>query len=137
VAIGSSPHEDDNYWKGLLKSEDWQQKLLKDVDITKPPYVDHYPELKGFMEFAGEPRRNHARANLIVKCGAVKSGNWDVTDSFVTDSDPGFVNAAKLNFQLRDDSVAFEKIPGFEKIPFEQIGLQRDEFRRHVVKGAR
>ena len=137
VAIGSSPHEDDNYWKGLLKSKDWQQKLLKDVDITKPPYVDRYPELKGFLDFAGEPRRNHARGNLIVKCGAVQSGNWDVADGFVTDTDPGFVNAAHLDFRLRDDSAVFTKIAGFEKIPFGQIGLQRDEFRRRLVESAR
>lgn len=137
ASASGSPHEDDNYWKGLLKSKDWQQKLLKDVDITKPPYVDRYPELKGFLDFAGEPRRNHARGNLIVKCGAVQSGNWDLADSFVTDTDPSFVNAAHLDFRLRDDSAVFTKIAGFEKIPFGQIGLQRDEFRRRLVESAR
>ena len=133
LAFGSAPWKDDS-WKEWLSGALWQEKLLKDVDITKPPYTNRYPELKGFMEFAGEPRRNHARANLIVNCRTVQTGNWDVTDSFVTDTDPGFVNAAKLDFQLRNDSSVFAKIPGFEKIPFEQIGLQRDEFRRRIVK---
>ena len=135
LALGSAPWND-KMWKEYLTGELWQEKLLKDVDITKPPYADRYPELKSFMEFAGEPRRNHARANLIVNCRAVQTGNWDVTDGLVTDSDPGFVNAAKLDFRLRNDSAAFAKMPGFEKIPFEQIGLQRDEFRRHVGEGA-
>ena len=121
-------------WKEYLTGELWQEKLLKDVDITKPPYADRYPELKGFLEFAGEPRRNHASTNLIVNCRAVQTGNWDVSDSFVTDTDPGFVNAAKLDFRLRKDSAAFARMPGFEKIPFEQIGLQRDEFRHRLVK---
>ena len=134
LALGSVPWND-NLWKEYLTGELWQEKLLKDVDITRSPYADRYPELKGFMEFGGKPRRNHARANLIVNCRAVQTGNWDVTDSFVTDTDPGFVNAAKLDFRLRDDSKAFTKIPGFEKIPLDQIGLQRDEFRRRLVKG--
>lgn len=67
-------------------------------------------------------------ANLIVNCGDAKSGNRDLTNSFVTDTDPGFVNAAKLDFRLRADSTAFAKIRGFEKIPFEQIELQRQQF---------
>ncbi|NOS69234.1 MAG: hypothetical protein HOP33_04815, partial [Verrucomicrobia bacterium] len=100
-------------------------KLLKDVDITKSPYVERYPELKGFMDFAGEPRHNHARANLIVNCPKVQTGNWELNGSFVTDTDPGFINAAKLDFRLRDDSAVFVKLPGFENIPFAQIGLQR------------
>jgi hypothetical protein len=136
LALGSAPWKD-NLWKEYLTGELWQEKLLKDVDITKPPYADRYPELKGFMEFAGEPRRNHARANLIVNCRAVQTGNWDVTDGFVTDTDPGFVNSTRLDFRLRDDSAVFAKMPGFGKIPFEQIGLQRDEFRRSLVKEPR
>lgn len=136
LALGSAPWND-KLWKEYLTGELWQEKLLKDVDITKPPYADRYAELKGFMEFSGERRRNRARANLIVNCRKVQTGNWDVTDGFVTDTDPGFVNAARMDFRLRSDSAAFAKIPAFENIPFEQIGLQRDEFRRRLVKDAR
>ena len=135
LALGSAPWKD-NLWKEWLTGALWQEKLLKDVDITKPPYADQYPELKGFMEFAGEPRRNRATANLIVNCRAVQTGNWDVTESFVTDADPGFVDAAKLDFRLRDDAAVFGKMAGFGKIPFAQIGLQRDEFRRWVREGS-
>ena len=34
-----------------------------------------------------------------------------------------------MNFQLRDDSIVYRKIPGFKKIPFEKIGLYQDEYR--------
>jgi hypothetical protein len=127
LALGSAPWSDKS-WKEWLDGALWQQALLKDVDITKGPYLDHYPDLRGFMDSAGQPRRNHASANLIVNCRKVQTGNWDVTDSFVTQTDPGFVNPAKLDLRLRKDSVVFTKIPGFERIPFEQIGLQRDVF---------
>jgi hypothetical protein len=128
LALGSAPWSDKS-WKEWLDGALWQQALLKDVDITNGPYLDHYPELRGLMDSAGQPRRNHASANLLVNCRKVQTGNWDVTDSFVTETDPGFVNPAKLDFRLRKDSVVFTKIPGFERIPFEQIGLRPDVFR--------
>ena len=129
LALGSAPWKD-NLWKEWLTGSLWQEKLLKDVDITKPPYIKSYPELKGFMDFSGGVRRNHATANLIVNCRAVQTGNWEVSDSFVTETDPGFVNAAKLDFRLRRDSAVFGKMAGFGEIPFERIGLEGDEFRR-------
>jgi len=131
LALGSAPWSDKS-WKEWLDGQLWQQALLKDVDITKGLYLDHYPELKGFMDSTDRPRRNHAVANLIVNCGATQTGNWDVTESLVTTANPGFVNSVKLNFRLREDSVVFTKIPGFERIPFEQIGPQRDEFRHKL-----
>lgn len=39
----------------------------------------------------------------------------------IEDEDPRFVDEARLNLALRDDSPAFG-IPGFEQIPFERIG---------------
>jgi hypothetical protein len=53
------------------------------------------------------------------------------------DADPRFVNAAKLNFQLRNDSPAFKL--GFKKFPIEKIGLYRSADRaswpvKHAVR---
>ena len=124
LALGSAPWND-NAWREWLTGSLWQERLLKDVDITRAPYADRYPELKGFMQFAGQPRRNRASANLIVNCGRVQTGNWEVTEGFVTDADPGFINPSKLDFRLRRDSAAFVKLPELKQIPFEQIGLQR------------
>lgn len=52
-----------------------------------------------------------------------------IADNYVTNEDPGFVDAAKWDFQLRGDSVVYRTITGFKKIPFEEIGLYQDEFR--------
>ena len=57
-------------------------------------------------------------------------------NNFVTATDPGFVDAATGNFSLKPDSVAFKKIPGFERIPFEKIGLFKDEYRHTLPTGA-
>ena len=52
-------------------------------------------------------------------------GDWEQEDNYVTETDPGFVDASALNFQLRDDSEVYKKIPDFEPIPFSEIGMQR------------
>ena len=49
-------------------------------------------------------------------------------DNTVVDEDPGFVNFADENFQLKDSSPAYEL--GFERIPVEKIGLYKDEYRK-------
>jgi len=120
---------DDKGWKQYLEAELWQRDLLQEVDITKPPYLTKYPELAGFMTPDGRPRLNHATRNVIVNCAEGIEPRIDAHDNFVTSDNPGFVDANAMNFALKDDSVLFEKLPGFEKIPFGQMGLQQDQFR--------
>jgi hypothetical protein len=43
-----------------------------------------------------------------------------------TKDDPQFVDAANMNFKLKDDAKVFTEIKGFEPIPFEKIGLLDD-----------
>jgi hypothetical protein len=126
-AIGAAPWSDAN-WKKMLGETLWQTRLLEEVDITKPPYTVRYPKLKGFFEFDGL-RMNHAEGNVAVRCKNFVAGNWDVKQCFVTQEDPGFVDWASKNFKLREDSAVFERIPEFEPIPFEKIGLYNDEYR--------
>ena len=49
--------------------------------------------------------------------------NWE------TQEDPGFVDVKNENFKLRDDSEVYKKIKGFKPIPFDKIGLYKDEYR--------
>ncbi len=55
---------------------------------------------------------------------------FTAADNLVTAQDPGFVDVAHGNLALKPDSVVFKKIPGFDPIPFEKIGLFKDEYRR-------
>ena len=80
----------------------------------------------------GQERVNRATNNVIVMGADVSSGNWQVDvekENWVTDGDPGFVDAARGDFRLRPDAEVFTRLPGFEPIPFEQMGLFADELR--------
>lgn len=121
-AIAASPWNDDR-WRRMVEGDLWQRRLLDEVDITRPPYTTRYPDLIGFMQPGDEPRMNVAEANVVAMCGDFIRGNYVTEDNFITDEDPGFVDASGGNFALREDSVVFQRIPDFEPIPFGMIGL--------------
>ncbi len=125
-ALGSAPWNDKR-WKEFIDAPLWQQRLFQEVDITSPVYLKRYPELAGFKD--GQPiekRRNNASKNVFVKTDVPPTGTWDLDESnWSTDEDPGFVDAANENFQLKPDSEIFKRIPGFEPIPFEKIGPKK------------
>ncbi|MEW6357595.1 MAG: right-handed parallel beta-helix repeat-containing protein [Planctomycetota bacterium] len=132
--LGSAPWNDKRWKQAVGGGMNcfWADKLLKEVDITKPPYTTRYPQLVGFMDpQPAEKRINRAVRNAIVMCADVSSGNWQVNpeENWITDRDPGFVNAAKGDFRLRPDSEVFKRLPGFQPIPFEKMGLYADELR--------
>ena len=98
------------------------------MDITRPPYTTRYPELVGYLDPpAGVARVNHARLNLLVRCGQVSGGNWRLEPdaNSTTSEDPGFVAGPKGDFRLRPDAPVFKRLPGFTPIHFEKMGLER------------
>lgn len=131
-AMGHVPW-DDKGWNEWLGGDLWRTRLLEEVDITKPPYIERYPQLQGFMDQTPKMRVNRATRNLIYRCEDEASGNWSLSNNWIAQEDPGFVDAATQNFQLRDGAPVFEHIKGFEKIPFDTIGLYKDEFRTELA----
>ena len=127
-AIGAAPWSDAS-WKQWLGEPLWQGKLLDEVDITKPPFTDRYPELKGYMDYESGLRMNHAARNVAVRCKNFVNGNWTMDASFITREDPGFFDMAGQDFGLRGDAAVFGQIPDFEAIPFGEMGLYVDEYR--------
>ncbi len=129
-ALGSAPWNDARWKRAIDGGEDcfWQDKLLRQVDITKPPYTTRYPELVGYMDpQPGQKRVNRAERNVFFRCNEIRSGNWQVPNetNWITDRDPGFVDADKGNFQLKPNAEVFSRLRGFQPIPFEKIGLIR------------
>lgn len=63
----------------------------------------------------------YANGDASIASELAKNGN------VILDGDPGFVDAAAGNLELKPDSPAWKL--GFKPIPFAQIGLRRDEHR--------
>ena len=104
---------------------------LKAMNYKQPPYSVRYPQLVTLFE---DPNTAAPIGNSIVRNVSYSCGKWidyldKLTDKTVhvqdnlTDGDPGFVDAAHGNFQLRDDSPAYKL--GFKRIPMEQIGPRK------------
>lgn len=119
-------------WKEWLDGDLWKARLLEEVNITTPPYTDRYPDLADYLNSDTRLRVNRATRNLAVRCGSLANGNWAVDDSLTVTEDPGFIDAKAENFQLREDAPVLGKLPGWEKIPFGEIGLYGDGYRTVV-----
>lgn len=120
------------YWKEWLHGDLWKQRLREIVDITQPPYTERYPALIGFFESDTHLRLNRLERNLAVRCGSLANGNWEVRDCLTVTEDPGFADQATENFQLREDALVLQRLPGFKPIPFSEIGLYVDGYRKAV-----
>lgn len=135
--LGSAPW---NFarWQAMIKSSLWQTRLLKEVNITQPPYTTRYLDFKDFMNPTPEQKRvSHARRNLLLYCADTISGNWQFDSSnLVTDTDPGFVDLNAGNFNFKPDAPIFKLIPGFQPIPCDKIGLYASPLRPVVPQKA-
>jgi len=99
---------------------------LSDIRYKEPPYSERYPKLVGILE--DEPKA--PKGNLIARNICV-GGRWDgmeplakeylTLENNLVEEDPHFVDQARRDFRLKDDSPAFDM--GFESIPMDRIGL--------------
>ena len=136
----SSPRE---VWRNMTYKT--MRERLDAMNHHEAPYSERDPRLKDLdAYYAAErgvpPEGNQLRRNIIVGTGA-DDGSWlllrrhaersmiELKDNLVG-TDPLFVDADNMNFQLREESPAFGL--GFEKIPFEKIGLQIDDVRTEL-----
>ncbi len=113
----------------------YTKRLTQAVDIRQPPYSERYPRLKNWLDLMPDgktyvgmrPLRNVFDGNVLVKHEETvrlvgKHAQTEIGDNFMTQNDPGFVDAEHLNFQLRADSVVYRELPRFIRIPFAKIG---------------
>lgn len=111
----------------IMKDPFYRKRLFEDVDIFNPPYSEKYPELLN-ME-GSSMKTNISRDNVFVKVGCPvghEAAEWQCEDNYITGEDPGFIDMQNRNFQLKNDSVVFSKIPGFKRIPFERMGIRKE-----------
>ena len=114
----------------------WKQVFADNNDFVGTPYLEKYPELSHFFEddhyypnhstFAKNVVWNPNRKPIagLNDQGAKDGKNLlNYGTNLVATADPGFVDAAKGDYALKADSEVFSKIPGFEAIAFDKIGV--------------
>lgn len=148
---GPALHLKSRWWDGRLIDQSeayygtnglFRKRLTNEVDIKSPPYSTSYPNLVDYLDKTSDgftykgmfPQRNVMENNVIVKykesCRLVGiNANVAFSNNVAFKDDPGFVDAANMNFELKRGSVVFERIPDFKEIPFNKIGLVEDQFR--------
>jgi len=112
-------------------------RLTQAVDIKHPPYSVKYPALTDWLDLMPDgktvvgmrPRRNIFDRNVLVKYEETfrlvgKYAQCDFGVNYITQRDPGFRNAAAMDFQLKEDSEVYRDLPTFRRIPFEQMGVR-------------
>jgi hypothetical protein len=116
----------------------YTRRLTEAVDIRTPPYGTRYPLLRDWLDplpdgttlVGMRPRRNIVDGNVLVKYEETfrlvgKYAQCDFGENFMTQGDPGFVDAATMNFALKEDAEVYRRLPGFRPIPFSQMGPRK------------
>jgi hypothetical protein len=129
----------DNRGVGIArtKDENWGTltREFATLPITGELWARRFPHLPTYLEDQpGYPKYNDVADNLIVGCGKMNLAKEaqelsTFKDNLETAADPGFVDAATLNFALKPDAPVFKQLPNFKPIPFAQIGPLLDENR--------
>ena len=114
-------------------------KILAAMNPTQPPWCERYPSLAAIMEtMTPLPVGSILERNVTVGSGKpvdLHGSPKELSVVTVKDNatlpieDLGFADAAKLDFRMNPNAPVFKKVPGFEPIPFEKIGLYTNELR--------
>ncbi|MFP5039838.1 right-handed parallel beta-helix repeat-containing protein [Parasediminibacterium sp. JCM 36343] len=124
------------------------KKLLSGVDAihaSSPPWSIEFPEMPTLLSSHPElPIRTKFIGNVVwIKKGEpvlIKLGKENKADTgiirmegnFVTDKDPGFIDANSGNLNVKPNAPIYEKIPSFPKIKFDKMGLYIDKYRKKL-----
>ncbi|MEI7729009.1 MAG: right-handed parallel beta-helix repeat-containing protein [Verrucomicrobiota bacterium] len=127
--------------RGYATNKNLTTRLLA-AKVQEPPWSTRYPLLPKLLTARRDlPLENFITNNVTVRCKQtlhLSGKKEELQYSTVRDNldlgteDPSFVDAARLNFQLKSDSLIYKKLGSFKPVPFEQIGLQRDEYRTSI-----
>jgi hypothetical protein len=110
------------------------------VKTGEPPWSTRFPSLVNLLSNHPElPTGCIVERNISVACEKdVDLRGKSDEFRFVTLRDNaalpvaelGFADIAKLDFRMDAKAAAFGKVRSFERIPFEKIGLYKNDFRR-------
>jgi hypothetical protein len=134
--------------RGVSRGYATNQRLIKRVEELNPteePWKSAHPEVATMLTNRPElPWRTEFVGNLIVSKNPAPprlSINQQfqtnpaiilIKDNVTVTNDPGFANPAAFDYSLAADNPVLHQIPGFQPIPFDQIGLQIDRYRTNL-----
>ncbi len=118
-------------------------KRLQSASAEQPPWSTRYPTLSNLIDGRRDlPTGNRFLNNVAVDCTTLLhlsgkkeelAGNEMQNNISLSGKEAGLIDPAKLDFRLSQDSEVFRKLPDFQPIPFEKIGLMRDEDRTSLT----
>ena len=122
----------------MTKTEEKERVELAEKYAANPIFAAKYPELATFKdEYYKSVATNIFDENLVVNIKfKLSQANGTVnpqgtrgapelikgTNNYLTTSDPGFVDYANGNYELKSDSEVFKKIPEFQNIDMSKMG---------------
>ena len=134
--------------RGRSRGYATNKKLLSGVDginPTSPPWSIEFPEMPTLLSTHPElPQHTKFTGNVVwIKSGdatSIKMSKENKVDTnliridgnFITDKDPGFMDANAGNLSLKSASPVFDKIKDFPRIKFDKIGLYIDKYRKKL-----
>jgi hypothetical protein len=120
---------------GAGSPDGWQRFLtgaqgkgyLESVQALKLPYTHRYPELLKL----GQNSRNSVERNIVLDCGTFirDDQRFDLLDNAVAAANPGFTDPENRDFSVKLGTPLWNRL-SFEPIPFRQIGLYEDRYRK-------
>ena len=136
--------------RGIARGYATNQNLIRRLEAAnsqQPPWSTRYPTLALLLDGPRDvPTGNVVENNVVVACKEPlhfagkkeELARSTMRDNLVlTENEARFVEPAKLDFRLRSDSAVFKRLPAFKPIPFEQIGLVKDEYRTALPAAVR
>ncbi|MGD0093496.1 MAG: LamG-like jellyroll fold domain-containing protein [Planctomycetota bacterium] len=114
-------------WKKFLDGE--ANKHIQEVKPAEPPYSTRYPEAARLYENCDA---NNVWRNVVLNCGQFllrDSGKNDLMDNWLAGENPGLADPAQRNFTAVEGSPLWKRL-SFQPIPFGEIGMYSDEYRK-------
>jgi hypothetical protein len=113
---------------------------LEAMPYLEAPWSERFPELVPILEDDPmAPKGNVLENNVLVRSGKVEADlaakvreYGEIGQNIELDDDPGFADRIRKKAPIRMDGIFEKRLPGFESIPFDRIGLFQDAFRKRL-----
>ncbi len=126
-----------NFWAPVPEEGDIFYYRLDKVNFQEAPWSIEYPEMVSYFDDNPYyPTRNVFSRNLCYRTPRVYHGdesflnNITRENNVILDEDPGFRNYNELDFAITSYDLIHTKIPDFDPIHFDEMGLSLGKDRR-------